>query len=404
MRCTVAARRPLAEARTGPLDGIVVVDLSRILAGPYCSMLLADMGATVIKVEGPAGDDTRQFRPPTFEDQSTYFMSVNRNKRSIVADFRNPDDLELVKDLIAEADVVIENFRAGSLAKFGLDYEALAAGREDLVYATITGFGDGAGAQLLGYDLLIQSLSGFMDITGPPGGEGYRAGFAIFDVFAGLHTAIGVLAALTERASTGVGQHVKTNLLMSALSSMVNQTQAVASGVTFPQRLGNEHPSLYPYAPFAAQDRPIVIAVGNDAQFARMCRVIGREDLLEDPRFASNLLRNENRPSLKIEIEAAVSQRPAHEWWERFNEADVPSAPIQTVAEGLQTAQELGLNPVARTREEDVAVVSNPLTFSRSEVEYVNPPPGLGDHTEEITELITRIRRERRKTRSEDDT
>lgn len=373
----------LADRRPGPLDGIVVADLSRVLAGPYCTMLLADMGATVIKVESAAGDDTRRFAPPVHEDVATYYQSANRNKRSIVLDFDDPDDLTTVKRIIASADVVVENFKAGGLRRFGLDYDSLSPERPDLVYASITGFGTGAGARFAGYDLMVQALSGFMDTTGPEDGEPHRAGFAIFDVFTGLHTALGVLAALHDRARTGLGQLVQTDLLSSALSSMVNQTQAYAAAGVVPQRMGNQHPSLYPYEPYATAEGPLIIAVGNNAQFTRMCSVLGRDDLATDPRFLSNALRNANRDELRAEMLPALARRSAAEWFERLTDAGVPSAPIQSIAEGVEFASRIGLAPVV-TAGDELPVIRNPLSFSRTPVDYPFAPPALGEGAEDV--------------------
>lgn len=362
---------------SGPLAGIVVADLSRILAGPYCTMLLGDMGATVIKVESATGDDTRAFRPPVYDGEATYFMSANRNKSSVVLDFATSDGRDAAQRIIAGADIVVENFRPGTLARFGLDYDSLSEQRPDLIYASITGFGDQAPSHLLGYDMLVQALSGFIDITGPADGTGYRAGFPVFDVLTGLHTAVGILAALHHRAETGLGQRVSTNLLSVALSSMVNQTQPVAVGMAAPVRTGNAHPSITPYEVFHCADKPLVIAVGNDPQFAKLCTLIGRADLAEDPRFATNELRNEHREVLRGVIATALQARDAADWWELLAGAGVPSAPVQSVAEGFRFAEGIGLTPVQLTEDRGIPVVSNPLEFSRSPVNYRLSPPRL---------------------------
>ena len=233
----------------GPLDGVLVADSSRILAGPYATMLLADLVADVVKVEGPAGDDTRTWTPPVRDGVSTYYLGVNRNKRSIALDLKDDDDVRVARTLAARADVVIENFRPGGLTRFGLDYDAVASTNPAVVYASISGFGSGEeGAKLPGYDLIVQAISGFMSLTGETDGEPYRAGVALFDVMAGLHATIGVLAALNLRRDTGLGQHVEVNLLSSALSGLVNQTSAFVAGGVVPFRMGNSHPSLFPYA------------------------------------------------------------------------------------------------------------------------------------------------------------
>lgn len=378
----------LADERSGPLNGIVVADLSRILAGPYCTMLLADMGATVIKIENAAGDDTRRFAPPVIGDVATYYQSANRNKRSIVLDFTRADDLAVLREIIAVSDVVVENFKAGGLNRFGLDYDSLTVDRSDLIYASITGFGTEAGARFAGYDLMVQALSGFMDTTGPADGDAYRGGFAVFDVYTGLHIALGIVAALHHRDRTGLGQLIETNLLSAALSSMVNQTQAhVAAGVT-PRRMGNEHPSLYPYEPFPTADLPLIIAVGNDSQFIRLCAVLGRPDLPIDPRFSTPVERNEHRAALRPEIVTALAARTATDWFETLTDAGVPSAPIQTVADGVAFAARIGLEPVVTTGKE-VPVVRNPLTFSHTPIDYPLAPPALGEGAETILNRLT---------------
>lgn len=379
---------PLADERPGPLQGVVVADLSRILAGPYCTMLLADMGATVIKIESPDGDDTRRFAPPVHEDVATYFQSANRNKRSLVLDFAQADDLATAKAVIARADVVVENFKAGGLRRFGLDYASLALDRPELVYASITGFGTGDGAHLAGYDLMVQALSGFMDTTGPQHGEPFRGGFALFDVLTGLHTALGILAALRHRERSGTGQLVETNLLSAALSSMVNQTQAFAAAGVVPRRMGNQHPSLYPYEPFPTADRPLVIAVGNDAQFARLCVAVGRSDLVLDPRFAAPALRNEHREALRPEIIAALADRGAAEWFDLLTSVGVPSAPIQTIEDGIRFAERIGLEPIGLAGG-TLPIVRNPLTFSHTPVDYPIAPPALGEGGQELLDRMS---------------
>ena len=296
------------EPRRAPLDGLVVADLSRILAGPYCSMLLGDMGATVVKVEGPDGDDTRTWMPPvTDEGVSTYYLSIGRNKRSVVLDFRDPDDRELAAELLRRADVAIENFRPGALAKYGLDYEAAAAANPRLVYLSITGFGSGEGAWLPGYDLIVQAVSGLMSLTGDAEGPAFRAGISVFDVMAGLHGLIGVLAALHQRTETGRGQHVEVNLLSSAMSGLVNQTAAYTAGGVVPTRMGNAHPSLFPYEAMPTADRDMIITAGNDRQFRALCEVLGIAEVADDPRFASNADRTANREELRPLLLAALA-------------------------------------------------------------------------------------------------
>ena len=249
-------------------------------------MLLADLGAEVVKVESPGGDDTRAWVPPVRDGVSTYYLGVNRNKRSVALDFKDADDLALAQELAARADVVVENFRPGGLRRFGLDYDTVSAANPGVVYASISGFGSGEqGAKLPGYDLIVQAISGLMSLTGDPTGPPYRAGISVFDVMAGLHATIGVLAALHTRNETGRGQHVEVNLLSSALSGMVNQSSAYVAGGTVPFRMGNSHPSLFPYEPLPCADRDLIVTAGNDAQFRKLAEVLGAPELADDPRF-----------------------------------------------------------------------------------------------------------------------
>src|SRR3954466_15136011 len=253
-----------AERGQGPLAGLLVADFSRILAGPYATMLLADMGAEVVKVEGPGGDDTRTWQPPVREGVSTYYLGVNRNKRSVGLDLKDPGDLALARELARRADIFVENFKPGGLKRFGLDYETVSRGNPGIVYASISGFGSGPqGRSLPGYDLIVQAISGFMSLTGDTDGEPYRAGVALFDVMAGLHATIGVLSALNHRHETGQGQHIEVNLLASALSGPGNQTSAFGAGGVVPFRMGNSHPSLFPYEPLPCADGELIITAGN---------------------------------------------------------------------------------------------------------------------------------------------
>jgi crotonobetainyl-CoA:carnitine CoA-transferase CaiB-like acyl-CoA transferase len=259
---------PGAAAGRGPLAGLLVADFSRVLAGPYATMLLADMGAEVVKVESPAGDDTRSWQPPVRNGVSTYYLGVNRNKRSIALDLKDADDAAAARELARRADVVVENFKPGGLARFGLDYDTVAAGNPGIVYASISGFGSGPeGAALPGYDLIVQAISGLMSLTGDPEGQPYRAGISVFDVMAGLHATIGVLSALNRRHETGRGQHVEVNLLSSALSGLVNHSSAYVAGGVVPYRMGNSHPSLFPYEPLPCADGDLIITAGNNGQF-----------------------------------------------------------------------------------------------------------------------------------------
>lgn len=371
---------------TGPLAGLIVADLSRVLAGPYCSMLLADMGATVIKVEAPAGDETRTWRPPEKDGVSTYYMSINRNKRSVVLDFRDEDDLELTRELVRRADICLENFKVGGLAKFGLDYETVSSTNPGLIYLSISGFGTAEGAWLPGYDLVVQAVSGLMSLTGDPEGEAYRAGISVFDVMAGLHGLIGVLSALHHRDVTGAGQHVEVNLLSSAMSGLVNHTGGYTAAGVVPFRMGNAHPSVYPYQTMPTKDRDVVIAAANDRQFRKVCEVLGIAEVADDPRFAENASRTEHRDELHPILLERLAEWGADDLFEALNRAGVPCGPINTIAEGVELATRLGLDPVVEVGEGERAVglVRNPITFSATAPEYRLPPPELGEHSELI--------------------
>jgi crotonobetainyl-CoA:carnitine CoA-transferase CaiB-like acyl-CoA transferase len=370
----------------GPLDGIVVADLSRVLAGPYCSMLLGDMGATVIKVEAPAGDDTRSWTPPVKDGVSTYYLSIGRNKRSVVLDFRDPDDRELAAELLRRADIAIENFRPGALAKFGLDYPTVALTNPELVYLSITGFGSTDGAWLPGYDLIAQAVSGLMSLTGDPDGPAYRAGISVFDVMAGLHGLIGVLAALQQRRETGRGQHVEVNLLSSAMSGLVNQTAAYTAAGVVPTRMGNAHPSLFPYEAMPTADRDMIITAGNDRQFRSLCEVLGIPEVADDARFATNADRTRNRDELRPLLLAELAKWTADDLFPALNKAGAPCGPINTIGEGVALAEALGLAPRVEigSGERAVTLVRNPITFGDAELRYELPPPELGEHSDEI--------------------
>src|ERR671921_115406 len=375
-----------AEPARGPLDGLLVADFSRILAGPYASMLLADMGATVVKVESPGGDDTRTWLPPVRGDVSTYFLGVNRGKRSVALDLKDETDAGLARELARRADIVLENFKPGGLARFGLDYDSVAADNPGIVYASISGFGSGGGAALPGYDLIVQAISGFMSLTGDPDGEPYRAGVALFDVMAGLHATIGVLAALNHRRETGQGQHVEVNLLSSALSGLVNQTSAFVAGGGVPFRMGNSHPSLFPYEPLPCADGELIVTAGNDGQFRRLCEVLGVPGLSDDPRFSRNEDRTANRDELRPLLVERLRTRPKQDWFRDIIAAGVPCGPINTIDQGVAFAEEVGLDPVVTVGEGTAAVpsVRNPITFSATPPQYRLPPPALDEHGEEI--------------------
>src|SRR5215218_27969 len=380
------------EGPVGPLAGLLVADFSRILAGPYATMLLADLGAEVIKVEGPGGDDTRTWQPPVRDGVATYYLGVNRNKRSLALDLKDRGDAALAQELARRADVLVENFKPGGLRRFGLDYDTVAAGNPGVVYASISGFGSGpAGRSLPGYDLIVQAISGFMSLTGDPEGEPYRAGVALFDVMAGLHATIGVLSALNHRHATGQGQHVEVNLLSSALSGLVNQTSAYVAGNVVPFRMGNSHPSLFPYEPLPCADGELIVTAGNDGQFRRLCEVLGLPDLVDDPRFRRNEDRTANRDELRPLLVERLRTRSKMEWFRDIIGAGVPCGPINTIDQGVAFAEEIGLDPVVVVGEGAAAVpsVRNPITFSATEAAYRLPPPTLDEHGTEIRRWLT---------------
>jgi crotonobetainyl-CoA:carnitine CoA-transferase CaiB-like acyl-CoA transferase len=384
---TPASPAPDSPTPPGPLSGLLVADFSRVLAGPYCTMLLADLGADVIKVESPGGDDTRQWMPPVNEEgRSTYFLAINRNKRSVALNLKDQADLAAAQELARRADVFVQNFKPGGLARYGLDYESVSQSNPAIVYASISGFGAGGGKDLPGYDLMVQAMSGLMSLTGDADGPPFRAGISVFDVIAGLHTAFGIVAALYDRAATGAGQHVEANLLSSALSGMVNQTSAWVTGGVVPFRMGNAHPSLFPYEPLPTGDGELIVTAGNDAQFARLCQVIGAPELAQDPRFARNEGRTANRAELRPLLAEQLSAKTAKEWFGELIAEGVPCGPINTVDEGVAFATEVGLDPVvlAGPPGNTMPTVRHPLSFSATPPRYHLPPPKLDEHGAEI--------------------
>jgi crotonobetainyl-CoA:carnitine CoA-transferase CaiB-like acyl-CoA transferase len=366
----------------GPLSGILVADFSRVLAGPYATMLLADLGAEVIKVESPDGDETRTWMPPVRDGVSTYYLGINRGKRSIALDLRSDEDVALARELARRADVMIENFRPGGLDKYGLDFGAVSAANPGVVYCSISGFGPGPGAKVPGYDLMVQAISGLMSLTGDPDGPPYRAGISVFDVMAGNHSVIGILAALRHRDATGEGQHVEVNLLSSALSGLVNHSSAYAAGGVVPFRMGNAHPSVFPYEPLPTADNDLIIAAANDGQFRKLCGVLGIPEVAEDPRFARNADRTENREELRPMLVERLRTRGAVEWFELLVDAGVPSGPINTIDGGFEMASRLGLEPIVKVG--GMPTTRHPIRFSRTPVDYRLPPPGLDEHGDEL--------------------
>ena len=382
----------MADRPTGPLAGLLVADFSRVLAGPYATMLLADLGADVVKVEAPAGDDTRAWTPPVRDGISTYYLAVNRNKRSVVLDLKDDIDVVLARELAGRADVMIENFKPGGLDRFGLGYDDVAAGNPGVVYASISGFGTTEKGRVLpGYDLIVQAMSGLMSLTGAPDTEPFRSGISVFDVMAGMHATIGILAALNARRTSGRGQHVEVDLLSSALSGMVNQTSAYVAGGVVPQRMGNSHPSLYPYEPIPCADGELIITSGNDVQFRKLCQVIGAPQLADDPRFVRMEDRNANRDELRPLLIARLKKRTKMEWFRAIIAAGVPCGPINDVSGGVGFATEIGLEPVVEVGEGDAMVpsVRHPIRFSETPVDYRFPPPSLDEHGMQIRAWLT---------------
>ena len=379
---------PNRPAPGASLAGVLVADFSRVLAGPLATMILGDLGATVVKVEHPDGDDTRRWGPPFLGAQSTYYLSVNRNKRSIVLDLSTPEGMADARRLAERATVLVENFRPGRLDRFGLGYEELAVRNPRLVYCSISGFGGAGspGAELAGYDFVVQAMSGLMDITGPPGGPPFKVGVAMVDVLTGLHAALGILAAMAARAASGRGQRVEVNLLSSALASLVNQASAYLNTGTVPHAMGNRHPSIAPYETLGALDGEFAVAIGNDAQFGALCDALGERELALDDRFLTNSARVTNREELVGHLERRLMARPVADWVTVLRAAGIPCGPVNDLAAAFSDAERLGLAPAVRLGTGDLAAttVANPLGLSTTPVAYRRPPPALGADTEEV--------------------
>jgi formyl-CoA transferase len=373
---------------TAVLEGVLVADFSRVLAGPLATMVLGDLGATVVKVEHPSGDDTRRWGPPFLGDESTYYLSVNRNKRSVVLDLRTEEGAADARRLAERATVLVENFRPGRLDRFGLGYEPLAAVNPGLVYCSISGYGGVGqpGSALAGYDFVVQAMSGLMDITGPPGGPPFKVGVAVVDVLTGLHAVIGVLGALEARRRTGRGQLVQVDLMSCALGALVNQACAFLNTGEVPRAMGNRHPSIAPYETLATADSTIAVAAGNDRQFRSLCTVLGDGSLADDTRFATNAQRVYHREELVSRLESLLSVRPTTDWVSLLREAGVPCGPVNDVARAFGDAARLGLEPTVtfEATTGPVTTVADPLRLSATPVTYRRPPPGLGCDTEEV--------------------
>ena len=368
----------------GALDGLVVADFARVLAGPLCSQNLADLGADVIKVERTgAGDDTRQWGPPFVEEGSTYFLGLNRGKRSVELDLKDEADLGLARELCRRADVVLESFRPGTMDRLGLGYEAVSAANPGVIYTSISAFGSGEAVRdLPGYDLLVEAMSGYMSVTGEADGRAIKPGTAIADLVCGLYATIGTLAALRERDRSGTGQHVEVTLMHSALAMLLNLGSSFLNTGEVPTRLGNRHPSIAPYQTFPTADDDLAVAVGNDAIFERFCEAVGLPELPADERFSENSARVRHLEELDGLLLPALAARGAAEWSPLLAQAGVPAGPVNDVAAAYGFAEELGIEPIVEL--DGVRSARSPLGLGRTPVAYSRRPPRLGEHSEEI--------------------
>jgi crotonobetainyl-CoA:carnitine CoA-transferase CaiB-like acyl-CoA transferase len=379
---------------TAPLEGLKVIELARILAGPWIGQTLSDLGADVIKIESPEGDFTRNWGPPFVQradgsrGDAAYFHSANRGKKSVVVDFQTDEGREAILELVADADVFIENFKVGGLAKYGLDYEALRKINPRLIYLSLTGFGQtGPSAHKAGYDFMIQGLAGIMDLTGDPDGEPQKMGVAFADIFTGLYGVIGIQSALMVRDKTGKGQHIDVALLDCMSAVLANQALNYLVSGTPPTRMGNAHPNIVPYQVFPASDGHLIIATGSQGQWAKMCQVLGLEDLIEDARFLTNSDRVKNRDELAALISDKTSQRTRDEMLAAFEAVFVPAGPINTVQDTFNDPQ-----VIARKLRVDlpagdgvmVPSVRTPITFSESTLKLERASPSLGEHSDEV--------------------
>jgi crotonobetainyl-CoA:carnitine CoA-transferase CaiB-like acyl-CoA transferase len=379
-----------------PLTGVKVLDLSRVLAGPWCTQLLADLGAEVIKIERPGvGDDTRHWGPPWHAKGearvAAYFLSCNRGKKSAAIDFATEQGAAIVRRLAADADVVVENFRVGGLAKFGLDAPSLRSANPRLIYASITGFGqDGPYADRAGYDYIIQGMGGLMSVTGQPdgapGGAAMRVGVAVADLFTGLYTCVAVLSALYSREKTGVGTHIDMALFDTQIAMLANQASNALISSEDPERQGNTHPNIVPYQPFEAADQPIIIAVGNDRQFARLATICGHPEWASDERFASNEARLANRAAIVELIGSAMRGRTAREWLEQLDSAGIPAGPINRISQALHDVQAQHRGMVRTVA--GIKLVGSPVRIDGARADSELPPPRLGEHTADILKQV----------------
>ena len=392
-----------------PLEGVKVLDLSRVLAGPWCTQLLGDLGAEVTKIERPGhGDDTRHWGPPWHGEGdrrvAAYFLSANRGKKSAAIDFAQPQGAALVRKLASEADVVVENFKVGGLKKFDLDPASLRSANPRLIYASITGFGqDGPYADRAGYDYIIQGMGGLMSITGlpdgEPGGGPMRVGVAVVDLFTGLYTATAILSALYRRERTGEGAHIDMALLDTQLAMLANQASNALISGNDPPRQGNTHPNIVPYQPFDAADQPIIIAVGNDRQFARLAEICGHPEWTSDERFASNGARVANREAIVALVAERIREKPAGEWLQQLESAGVPAGPINRISQALEDVQAQHRGMVRSIA--GMPLVGSPVRIDEQRADSELPPPALGEHTEEILASLDLGRQEIERLRSE---
>lgn len=377
---------------TRPLDGYLVADLTRVLAGPTATMFLADLGARVIKVERPgSGDDTRGFGPPWAGSSSAYFESANRTKESIALDFDDPGDAALARELTDRADIVVENYRTGALRRFGLDPESVRARNPRAIYASITGFGSGAGAGEPGYDFLVQAVGGYMSITGQPdaaGGQPTKVGVAVIDLFAGKDVVMAVLAAALHRERTGEGQHVEIDLLSSSLAALANQSSSYLATGRVPGRLGNRHPSIAPYETVGCRDGMLALAVANERQWAVLTRILGVPELAADPRFASNGARVENHDALLELLEARFATDDVATWTSRLREGGIPAGKVNDIGEAIALAQAMGLEPIVDVGPAHPAQVRHPVTYSGFEPVAPVAPPALDEQGAALREWL----------------
>jgi crotonobetainyl-CoA:carnitine CoA-transferase CaiB-like acyl-CoA transferase len=372
------------------LHGVRVLDFTRVLAGPFCTMLLGDLGADVVKVEQPIfGDETRQWGPPWFGagQMSAYFASVNRNKRSLILDLKTPTGRDQAQRLATHSHIVIENFKAGGMAEFGLDYHTLHSLNPALVYCSITGFGqDGPYKDRPGYDYVIQAMSGLMSVTGPVDGEAHKVGVAVSDVFTGLFAVTGILAALRHAEHTGEGQYLDLALLDSQVAALVNVASNALVSQRTPSRMGNQHPNIVPYQTFQAADQAFVVAVGNDRQFTALCDLMGQPDWADDPRFATNPQRLAHRAEVVSALQSIFVTRPASHWVDALLAVGIPTGPINSVMQALHDpqVQSRGMVQSVQTADGELPLVASPLHFTGTPASLRLPPPALGEHTEVV--------------------